>query len=85
MDCFIERTSLSEKFIPIQAICKRLALFSLFSFFQVYVCLVFSGSLRRREAISPLTSPRFKIKWAGTQTKQHHKGSAVSIAYVLSV
>jgi len=45
----------------------------------------FSGSLRRREAISPLTSPRFKIKRAGTQTKQHHKGSAVGIAYVLSV
>jgi len=42
MDCFIERTSLSKNFIPVQPICKRLALFSLFSFlFQVYVCLVF--------------------------------------------
>ena len=30
---------------------------------------LFSSSLRRREAISPLTSPRFKIKRAGTQTK----------------
>ena len=37
----------------------------------------FFRSVGLREAISPPVSPRFKIKWAGTETKQHHKRKCI--------
>ena len=37
----------------------------------------FFRSVELREAISPSVSPRFKIKRAGTETKQHHKRKCI--------
>jgi hypothetical protein len=60
------------------SVSNQLALFSLFTFqFTIArnVYSVFSILQQQQEALAPKSSPRFKIKRAGTQIKQHHKGN----------